>query len=268
MLIEKIIKDGLRELNKNNYSNLRVDNVIVGKSIYTMKKSDVVFSDMNICLLLLENGYGFSYFHEDIDFTLYEKYVNKNINEILKDNIPLHFKVAIADSIYSVLNNLLNQSDNSYLYFKGNLRTKSKLRASEIVKDIPQGSTVLLLGAVTEIIEECNRKKLNITVYDLEPSKKGLKIDSTTIQKPTSLETEDINEKFDYVIATGMTLVSNTLDYLLEKARHKKFKLILYMETGSNIGAKLLEYGAHKVISEFFPFYDFYGETKYRIYER
>gem|GEM_PF-3814722 len=40
------------------------------------------------------------------------------------------------------------------------------------------------------------------------------------------------------------------------------------METESNSDPQLFNYGTHTVFSEFSPFYDFFGDTKYIIYRR
>lgn len=265
MILDKLIESGLKTLESLANVNYRVDNIILGKSIYTMKDCKTVFTDMNICLLLLEQGYGFTYFQEELNFKSAEKYVNKDLREMLKENLPLYLKVALADSIYSVINNL--QSKYKYKYLRGDLRTKAKSRAVELVKDIPKGSKVVLLGAVTEIIDECSRREIDLSVLDLEPSKIGLVFSEKQIENSNLVFANKIKEA-DYVLATGMVFVSSTADSLFENAKANKYKLILYMETGSNFGEELLEYGAHKVLSEFFPYYDFNGDTRYIVHEK
>ena len=125
MIINKIIKDGLVDLAKRASVSYRIDNIILGKSVYTMKKCKSVFSDMNMCLLLLEQGYGFAYFQDKLDFQFAQKFVNKDIREIVKTPIPSYFKVAITDAIYSLLNNLNNRYMPKYL--NGDLRTKAHI---------------------------------------------------------------------------------------------------------------------------------------------
>lgn len=87
-----------------------------------MKDCELVFKDMNMCLLLLEQGYGFAYFHDHLDFQSLQNYVNKDFRKVLRMPKPIYLKVAIADAIYSVLNN--SNNGYKYKYFKGNLRTK------------------------------------------------------------------------------------------------------------------------------------------------
>lgn len=265
MIIDKIIEDGLLELLKLKGVNYRVDNIILGKSIYTMKNCNKVFTDMNMCMLLLEQGYGFTYFQNELDFKLAEDYVNKDLREILNKEIPLYLKVSLADAIYSVINNL--HSKQTYKYLRGNLRTKAAMRAKELVKDIPKNSKVVLLGAVTEIIDECSRRNINLSVLDLEPSKIGLVFGQKAVENSNNVFNDKIKDA-DYVLATGMVFVSDTADLLFENAVSNKYKLVLYMETGSNFGGELLKYGATKVLSEFFPYYDFNGSTRYLIHKK
>ena len=265
MILDKVIGEGLSELSKLSGVSYRVDNIILGKSIYTMKDCDKVFKDMNMCLLLLEKGYGFSYFQSEIDFDLAEKYVNHDLREILNENVPLYLKVALADAIYSLLNNRIPK--NKYRYLKGDLRAKACSRARELVMSIPKKAKVVLLGAVTEIIDECMKRDIQLSVLDLEPSKVGLNLNNKRVENSESLFSEKIKTA-DYVIATGMIFVSDTADILFEKCKSNSSKLILYMETGSNYGHSLLKFGAHKVLSEFFPFYDFHGETRYLLHEK
>jgi len=264
-ILDKIINSGIVELSKKKEISYRIDNIILGKSIYTMKDCEKVFSDMNMCLVILEQGYGFAYFQDELNFQNIQEYVNGDIRNVLRMNIPLYFKIAIADAIYSVLNNLNNKS--GFKKLKGNLRTKAKLRAKELIEDIKPGSNVILLGAVTEIIEECSNKKLQLSVLDLESSKIGLTFSQNTVGNSSKLFVKKIKGA-DYIIATGMIFVSNYADKIFEYANKNNCKLIMYMETGSNFGEKLIEFGAYRVLSEFFPYYDFSGETKYMMYKR
>jgi len=265
VLLDRIIKDGLATLSTMDSVSYRIDNIILGKSIYTMKDCDTVFSDMNLCLILFEQGYGFSYFQDDIDYDSAQQWVNQDVRDVLKTDIPLYIKVALADAVYSMIHTINHTY--TYRHFKGTLRDKATARAQELVRGIPKKSKVVLLGAVAEIIDECNKKDIDLTVLDLESSKIGLHFDKTTIQNGLEVS-QDTIASADYVIATGMIFVSCTADDLFEKARAGNYKLILYMETGSNFGGSLIAHGAHKVLSEMFPYYDFHGDTKYIVHQK
>lgn len=242
--------------------NLRIDNLILGKTLYTIKDSSTVFTDMNFCLVLFENAYGFAYFQNDIDYSLGE-FVNKNSLGVLDQKIPPYFRVAILDALFCLINKDSLKDTSS---FKGSLREKARQRAAELLKVVPEKAKVLLLGAVTEIIEEAQRKECDLKVLDLEKQKIGLEIYSTNIENGERTDIEDEIQKTDYIIATGMIFVSETADNIFEFARKYNKHLILFMETGSNFGPQLFIHGADTVLSEFFPYYDFYGDTKYCIF--
>lgn len=122
-ILETLIRNATQIL-VNKEENLRIDNIILGKTLYTMKNCDEVFTDMNFCLILLENAYGFAYFQDEIDYKL-TKYVNKNIADVLKEDVPSYLKVALADALYCGLNNHTLRKPT--LLFTGNLRKKLAL---------------------------------------------------------------------------------------------------------------------------------------------
>lgn len=242
-------------------SDLRIDNVILGKTLYTMKGSDTVFSDMNFCLVLLEKGYGFSYFQEEIDYSL-KTIVNKSVLDVIH-NQPTFLEVALLDALYCLQRDRSKQVSSGK--FSGPLREKARARAELLVQDIPSGARVLLLGAATEIIEAVNARGCTLQVLDLEQQKIGSVFDAVEVMPGSDSALESAIGNADYVIATGMIFVSGTADLVFELVSAADAKLILYMETGANFGPALLQHGAAKVLSEFFPFYDFYGDTSFLI---
>ncbi len=242
-----------------NHEDLRIDNIILGKTLYTMKDCDRVFTDMNFCLVLMNNAYGFSYFQGEIDYSL-SNFVNKNALNVVEEEIPIYLRVAITDAMYCLINR--NKFANKHI-FTGDIRQKAKERAKTLLAHIPDGAKVLLLGAATEIIEEAKAKSCNLKVLDLEEQKIGLELHSACIENGGKTDIEKHIEWTDYLVATGMIFVSETADQVFKLSTLYNKSLILFMETGSNFGPQLLKYGADTVLSEFFPYYDFFGETKY-----
>src|SRR3989344_2332160 len=256
--------DKARKSLVNRENDLRVDNLIIGKTTYTIKDSETVFTDMNFCLVLLEDAYGFSYFQDEIDYSL-GNFVNKNALEVVGKKIPTYLRVAIMDALFCLIN---KESFKDKLIFEGNLRQKAKDRARVLLAQVPDKAKVLLLGAATEIIEEAKYKNCDLKVLDLEKQKIGLRLHSTNIESGEKTDLEIEIKEADYIVATGMIFVSGTADRIFELSRKYHKHLILFMETGSNFGPQLLEYGASIVLSEFFPYYDFYGETKYFVSQK
>lgn len=262
-ILENLIKDAECQLTGRE-NDLRIDNIIVGKTLYTMKDCDKVFTDMNFCLILFENSYGFSYFQDDVDYSL-SRFVNKNALSVLNESIPNYMRVAIADAMHCLINNEKISEPN---VFTGDIRKKAKKRAEVLLAHIPNGSKILLLGAATEIIDEAKSKKCGLSVIDLESQKVGLKFNFTCIENNEIINLQDKIKEADYIVATGMIFVSETADEVFRLTAEAKKGLVLYMETGSNFGQQLLEYGADTVLSEFFPFYDFFGDTKYILFRK
>lgn len=263
-ILETLLSNGTHSL-AQEAENLRIDNIILGKSLYTIKDCDSVFTDMNFCLVLLENAYGFSYFQEEIDYDL-SKFVNKEIPEILKEDIPLYMRVALADAMYCLLNK--EDIERASSFFVGDLREKARQRAIKLMDQIPPGSRVLLIGAATEIVDEAAARDIDLSVLDLEPQKIGLQISSRIVESGAGSDIAERIKSAQYIIATGMIFVSNTADAIFGLAIENEVNLIMYMETGSNFGQQLLDFGASAVLAEYFPFYDFYGKTKYALFEK
>lgn len=258
MILDALEVEAREILKDRDEEDLRIDNIILGKTLYTMKGEDAVFGDMNFCLILLENAYGFSYFQEEIDYSL-RKLVNKSILNFNED-MPQYVRVAALDAMYCLVN---NKTLRRKKWFKGDLRKKASMRARVLLSGIPKGSNILLLGAVSEIIEESQFKRCHIKVLDLEPQKIGLKLHSVDINKSTADDLEQEIGITDYIVATGMIFSSGTADQVFELAKKYNKRLILFMQTGSNFGPQLINHGASLVLSEFFPYYDFFGETRY-----
>lgn len=262
-ILTDLIEEAKRHL-VNRERDLRIDNIIIGKTLYTMKDCGEVFTDMNFCLILLENSYGFSYFQEDIDYSLY-KLVDKDALSIVDEKIPSYMRVAIADALYCLIN---NKKFVKMPVFSGDIRKKARERAKILLASIPNGAKILLLGAATEIIEEAKVRDCDLRVFDLEEQKIGLELHSACIEKCGRGDLKKRIAETDYIVATGMIFVSGTADEIFRLATENRKKLVLYMETGSNFGQQLIGYGADMVLSEFFPFYDFFGSTKYMLFRK
>ena len=262
-ILNNLIKDAKQQLSVHK-DNLRIDNIIIGKTLYTMKDCGKVFTDMNFCLVLFENSYGFSYFQGEIDYSLND-FVNKNAFNVLKQETPIYLRVAVIDALYCIIN---RRSFTNKLTFTGDIRQKAKERAKVLLASIPNGAKVLLLGAATEIIEETKTKSCYLKILDLEKQKVGLKLHSICIENGGEPDLKKRIEETDYIVATGMIFVSETADKIFNLTNQYRKKLILYMETGSNFGPQLLRYGADTVLSEFFPYYDFFGETQYLLFRK
>ncbi len=261
-ILNSLISDARVALSARG-DELRIDNLILGKTLYTMKGCDSVFTDMNFCLVLLENAYGFAYFQEDIDYSL-SKFVNKGALDVIEQT-PIYMQVAITDALYCLINKQKFAEPSRFL---GNIRQKAESRARLLLEHIPNKSKILLLGAASEIIEEAKRKKCELKVLDLETQKFGIEVCSVHVDDGQNSDLRREIEYADYIVATGMIFVSRTAEKIFEISAEKNKSMTLYMETGSNFGPQLLDYGADVILSEFFPYYDFFGDSKYLLFKK
>jgi hypothetical protein len=109
---------------------------------------------------------------------------------------------------------------------------------------------------------------LNVEVLDLSPAKIGLTIEDVAVGAAAGRVIGEVIHEQDVVIASGMIFTNDSVDDIFGAIRSSNCRLILYMESGSNFGRQLLDYGADRVVVEYFPFYDFCGDTRYSIFEK
>jgi hypothetical protein len=75
-------------------------------------------------------------------------------------------------------------------------------------------------------------------------------------------------KKCDVAIITGMTLTTNTLDEIITTANESNTKIVMFAETGSNLGDFYVKNGVDCVIGEPFPFYIFQGKNTLNIFRK
>jgi len=262
MILDQIISHGLRVLEQYPEINTKIDSVIMGRSIYSLGADSV--RELNYCRLHFARGYGFAHTWDDLSFYV-NRLINRKLEDIVHEELPTYLKVALADGIYSLINN--HEGKIKYKYLTGDIQEKAKKRAQTILKGIPKKSKVLLIATIPEIIEEAQRKELDLTVMNPMPGFMDLELDHSISRSELGTAIQGIQES-DYTIATAMVFTNNTANLVFETAKKSQSKLIFFMETGSNFGQELLDYGVHRVVSEFYPFYDFYEKTKYCLFEK
>lgn len=65
-----------------------------------------------------------------------------------------------------------------------------------------------------------------------------------------------------------MTLATDTLDQILEAAQENDTRVLVFAETGANLGEALCRLGVDTVVGEPFPFYIFHGTSQINVYRR
>lgn len=153
----------------------------------------------------------------------------------------------------------------------GSSSQKSMARARIVVdevfhqtRDRNHAPTVLNVGAVGAIIGELQSRGARVFATDLEPSIVGNHING--VQVMDGSENERLTQECDAVVATGMTIFTGGLPRIIEVARRSGTKVVLFAETGANMGPVLCRLGVDSVVGEPFPFYIFSAESLVRIH--
>ena len=126
---------------------------------------------------------------------------------------------------------------------------------------------VLNVGVVGNIIYQFLEKNCEVFGSDFDPAIIGSKLfDKTTIQH--GKKTIDLIKKVDIAVVTGMTITTETLDEIINTCKQFNTKLIVFAETGANLGQYYVNHGVDCFLSESFPFYIFNGDSYIDIISR
>jgi hypothetical protein len=263
-MLDALAQIGINKTKGIPLGAFKIYKIQIGYSFAKHNDPPAVYNTMRTCLITLDSGCGFSYFHGDLDETV-KKYVDKDVRDIALDRMaPLYIRVAAIDALHSLIS---RRKEKDRAFLRGNRNEKGAQRAKEVFREVQPGDHVALLGAVPDFVILAKKKKFRISVYDMAESKIGTDCMGVQIQKGGNLEEIlSTNPRVTHVCATGMIFATGTAGEVFEVCRKYKKRLILFMETGANFGEELIQLGAQHVLAEFFPFFDFAGETRYSVY--
>lgn len=151
-------------------------------------------------------------------------------------------------------------------YEKAPLR--ARLICEEVKRLLPDPESprrIGMVGVVGEVMHELRGwPGTQIRATDFAPAVAGSSMEGVTIE--WGLETVEMVESVDVAIVTGMTLANGSLEDILRAASRADTRLVVFAETGHNLGPKYLQRGADVVIAEDFPFYlSAPGRSRFRI---
>lgn len=247
-----------------------IDNILAGTTYYRKTSLAYPLADLSYYLTILESGAsGFSYFHGDpIGHQTLLSLIDRSPYEILKkERIPLSLRVSLLDSMYENYNRAILKKPTRTYMRNGNYHEKAKFRAKLLTKNIKPKSKVLMIGLVTEFLDELLNKDITVRITDKSPQLKGASVRGIQIIDGERKKTLKALASADYALVTGAVFTTNTIDEILHTAKIHDTKLCFYLETGSNFAPYLLENGAFLVLAEKFPFYDLPGQSTFEIYE-
>lgn len=125
---------------------------------------------------------------------------------------------------------------------------------------------VVNVGVVGNFIRSLVDRGVDVAATDMDESLIGRSISGTIVEGGDS--TLQRVSSSDLALVTGMTLTNGTFDKIYEVAKESGTKVVMFNETGANLGESLCRLGVDCVISEPFPFYIFQGQSQIDIYRR
>lgn len=270
---KNMILDRLKDSIKN--SNISEDQLIIRGlwSVDCLFKPNVKERTFNYKFIVAQTiGQGCAYsMVKDYDVKYLEELMGKNYLALKLDDTAL--EVAILDAIYSTL----QREPDDVVELSGTSVDKAEERAKLVAREAMglinkrnlkgERPLVLNVGVVGNIIKELLDQDIDVVGADFDSEIIGKKLfgKAEIIHGSNTLE---MVKKCDVAIITGMTLTTNTLDDIINTAREHNTKLVMFAETGSNLGDFYVENGVDCVVGEPFPFYIFQGKNTINIFRK
>lgn len=268
-----MILDGIRESIKNG--NISEDQLIIRGlwSVDCLFKPNIKERTFNYKFIVAQTiGQGCAYsMVTNYDVKYLESLMGKNYLDLKLEDTAL--EVAILDAIYSTL----QRKPDSVVELNGTSVDKAEDRAKVVAEEAirlldnknlkGEKPLVLNVGVVGNIIKELIDKDIDVIGADFDSEIVGKKLfgRAEIIHGDNTLE---MIKKCDVAIITGMTLTTNTLDDIIHTAKKHNTKLVMFAETGSNLGDFYVQNGVDCVVGEPFPFYIFQGKNTINIFRK
>lgn len=146
-------------------------------------------------------------------------------------------------------------------------RTEIIIKEAERLIGNLHGKKVVNVGVVGDIIYQFSGLGSQVVGTDFDASIIG-KTFMDRVPIISGEYTLDALKNADIAIVTGMTIVTKTLDDIISICRENNVKLIVFAETGSNMGQYYIQKGVDCYLGEVFPFYIFNGLSTIKITRR
>ncbi|MFJ3582226.1 Rossmann-like domain-containing protein [Streptomyces sp. NPDC090127] len=139
------------------------------------------------------------------------------------------------------------------------VRARARDAAIAGLLDIGEGATVGLIGVVNPLVAAI-RERGGV------PLPCDFNLRTTQWGDPVTDDMNDVLDRADAVVATGMTLGNGSFDTILDRCRARGIPLVVYAQSGSAVTRAFLGAGVTALSAEPFPFSQFSAEptTLYR----
>ena len=208
---------------------------------------------------------GCAYFSRDaLDDARAEPLVGRTVLECL--GMAQYARVAVTDAAYAGLEGVPKPAET--VVVDGTVTEKARIRAElatrETLRSSPQGGRAALVGYSGEIAACLRANGFEVLAYDLDPEVISPEVES--IKGPVNDGSDFFETEADVVVATGMTLVTETFAAVSDHCARTGADLVMYCQTAANLGPMLLAHGATAVVAEHVPFYNWEGQSRVSLY--
>lgn len=206
----------------------------------------------------------------DKDLEIEADLIGKDAREIVRTKDC--FSIAVLDSIFASI----RRNTQAVHRFEGNSVEKAGRRASIIVDEVnrlaeavgkePRQMRLLNAGVVGNIVLALKNQGYDVVATDLDKNLVGREIHGVEVEH--GAKTYSLVEEVDVAIITGMTLTTDSLTDIVDTAKRHDTKVLMFAETGANMGEEYTgdAIGVDICVSEPFPFYIFQGLTTIEVY--
>ncbi len=143
-------------------------------------------------------------------------------------------------------------------------RTELIIKEAERLMGDLRGKKVLNVGVVGDIIFQFYNHGCSVIGSDFDPTIVG-KHFFKEVPIISGTYTLEALKNVDIAVVTGMTIANATLNKIIAVCKEFGVKLIVFAETGSNMGQFYVREGIDCYLGEIFPFYIFNGISTIRI---
>ncbi|MCL2664541.1 MAG: DUF364 domain-containing protein [Defluviitaleaceae bacterium] len=220
-------------------------------------------------LLTQTSGLGCAYStHTDYPVGMLESYIGRDILDIKITDVPM--LVSMYDSCYAGA----CEVKPAYTAEAGGVSEKKMRWRSEIIiaeaKRILgnlKGKRVVNVGVVGDIIRVFQESGADVCGTDFDAAIVGKRM-FDAVDVYDGKDTLGLVKEANLCVVTGMTVATRTIDAIIEHCNQCGSKIIMFAETGANLGGYYSAHGVDVYLGETFPFYIFNGRSEISVYKK
>jgi hypothetical protein len=265
-IVEKLLDYARSKTERKAEDAYKIRGVWTTQLCFQPNENERVFT-YTYLLAQTRDGQGCSYCPENIQLPL--ELAGKDARKLEAYDLPV--QIALLDAIYGSI----PQKPQTSWQIEGTSLQKTVMRTEIVVwealrllrgKDLKR-VRIVNAGVVGNFLKELKNRGIGeLLGTDFDPALVGKSLGDVPIY--SGERTEELVASSDLAIVTGMTLATDTFAGILEAAKGAGTKLLVFAETGANLGPALCQLGVDTVVGEPFPFYIFHGTSTINVFRR